>query len=105
MHLSTRVTQLTRVGKILENRLKRLGIVTVADLLYYFPFRYEDYSQIKTIKELQEGEQVTIHGTLEHIASKRSPRKRILLTEAVVVDSSQERLRIIGLDNRLLLKL
>lgn len=95
MHLSTRVTQLTRVGKILENRLKRLGIVTVADLLYYFPFRYEDYSQIKTIKELQEGEQVTIHGTLEHIASKRSPRKRILLTEAVVVDSSQERLRII----------
>lgn len=95
MHLSTRVTQLTRVGKVLENRLKRLGIVTVADLLYYFPFRYEDYSQIKTIKELQEGEQVTIHGTLEHIASKRSPRKRILLTEAVIVDSSQERLRII----------
>ena len=30
-------------------RLERMGISTVGDLLYHFPFRYEDYSALKPI--------------------------------------------------------
>ncbi len=94
MNLSTPISELNRVGKVLGTRLKYLGIETAEDLLFYFPFRYEDYSKAEVIDELQDGEQVTIHGKIEHIASKRSPRKRKIITEAIVADASGK-LRIV----------
>lgn len=94
MNLQTPITQFNRVGKVLGARLKVLGLETAEDLLYFFPFRYEDYSRTAGIADIQEGEQVTIKAKIETIASKRSPRKRKLITEAIVADSS-ERMRII----------
>ena len=88
MKLDTRVSNLNRVGKAAEKRLKQLGIETVQDLLFYFPFRYEDFSHSKAIADLKDGEQVTVKGKIELIANKRSPRKRMVITEAVVADES-----------------
>ncbi|MEK7623050.1 MAG: hypothetical protein AAB408_00050 [Patescibacteria group bacterium] len=79
MDLSTPVSQLNRVGKTLEKRLKILHIATVQDLLYYFPFRYEDYRALVPIKDLRAGEQVTVFGTIELIANRRSHRRRMNL--------------------------
>jgi ATP-dependent DNA helicase RecG len=86
--LKTPISKLHRVGKSLEKRLEILGVFTLEDLLMYFPFRYEDYSQIVSIEQLQEGTHVTVRGKIEHIATKRSPRKHMLLTEAVVYDDT-----------------
>ncbi len=86
--LDTRITELTRVGKTLDKRLARLGIETCEDLLYHFPFRYEDYSRIVPIAELVEGEEVTVRGKVDIIANKRSRRKRMMITEAVISDDS-----------------
>lgn len=94
MILSTPISDLHRIGKTLAARLKRLGIVTVRDLLYFFPFRYEDYSHVVRIAELSAGTEVTICAQIEMIAAKRSPRKRTLITEAVVSDDTGQ-LRII----------
>ena len=94
MTLDTPVAQLNRVGKAVAARLKHLGVVTVGDLLFYFPFRYEDFSHIKPIKDIAEGEQVTVRGKIELIANKRSHRKRMIITEAVVADES-DRLRVV----------
>ncbi len=90
MQLHTPVKLLNRVGGALEKRLKHLGIETVQDLLFYFPFRYEDYSQLRQIKDLKDDEQVTIKGKIELIANKRSPRKRTVITEAVVADDTEQ---------------
>ncbi len=81
--MHTKVTQLNRVGKTLEKRLKHLGIDTVEDLLWYFPFRYEDFSKVHPIASLEDGMQVTVKGKIALIANRRSPRKRTMLTEAV----------------------
>lgn len=43
--------------------LKALGIETVADLLEYFPFRYEDY-RIRDLSGVKDGEKVTIQGKI-----------------------------------------
>ena len=94
MRLDTKVIQLNRVGKALEKKLKHLGIEIIKDLLFYFPFRYEDFSKLAQIKDLQDGEQVTIKGKIEIIANKRSKRKRKMMTEAVIADDT-DRLRII----------
>jgi len=42
------------------NKLAKLGVQTIRDLLFFFPRRHLDYSQRKTIAELEVGEEQTI---------------------------------------------
>lgn len=88
MELKTKVDKMNRVGETTARRLKSLGIETVLDLLYWFPFRYEDYRSIKKIKELVEGEMATVKVRVEHIGVKRSHRQRRTFAEALVSDES-----------------
>ena len=37
------LTELKGIGPKSAEKFQQLGIFTVADLLLYFPFRYEDY--------------------------------------------------------------
>lgn len=48
------------VGPKKEKVFNNLGIYTLCDLLYYFPFRYEDRSNFKRIGELKEEEFVVV---------------------------------------------
>ena len=91
---TTSISELYRVGKALEKRLGQLGIHTAQDVLFHFPFRYEDYRAIVPIKDIMTGVDLTIKGTVEVIANKRSPRKRTMITEAVVRDATDQ-IRII----------
>ena len=68
--------------------------MTVEDLLFYFPFRYEDYSTVLDIAKLQNGQEVTIRGKIELLNAKRSSRQRKIVTEALISDGS-EQLRLV----------
>ena len=87
---TTSISELYRVGKALEKRLGQLGIHTAQDVLFHFPFRYEDYRAIVPIKDIMTGVDLTIKGTVEVIANKRSPRKRTMIPEAVVRDATDQ---------------
>lgn len=67
LSLETRVARLPLVGQVFARRLKRLEIETAQDLLYHFPFRYDDYSVIAPIASLQDGETVTVQGEVEEM--------------------------------------
>ncbi len=54
------VTEVPRVGKTTAEKLARMGIHTVGDLLFCFPRRYDDYSRQKLIHKLVPGETVTV---------------------------------------------
>lgn len=86
--LATPVSEVSRVGKTTASRLKKLGIETVYDLIFYYPFRWEDLSQVSKISELQPGQIVTVKAKLQIIKSRRSPVKKRLLTEGLVEDDS-----------------
>ncbi|MFA7653773.1 MAG: ATP-dependent DNA helicase RecG [Candidatus Magasanikbacteria bacterium] len=86
--LSAKIIALNRVGKTLARRFKYLGIVTAQDLLFYFPFRYEDYRQIVPIKDLSDGAMVTVQAKIELIANRRSWKKHKMITEALVADDT-----------------
>lgn len=94
MKLHHPITSLNRVGAVLARRLKYLGIETVQDALFYFPFRYEDFREVVPIAELTDGQQVTVKGHVELIGSRRSPRKRKVIVEALVNDGT-EQLRVV----------
>ncbi|MEK7606870.1 MAG: ATP-dependent DNA helicase RecG [Patescibacteria group bacterium] len=86
--LSTPITALSRVGKQVAAQCRHLGIETVRDLLAYFPFRYEDWSHVSLIRDLQPGQMATVRVRVELIQNKRSRWRKMSLTEAVVSDES-----------------
>ncbi|WP_164683721.1 ATP-dependent DNA helicase RecG [Streptococcus hyointestinalis] len=57
------LTELKGIGPKSAEKFQQLGIFTVADLLLYFPFRYEDY-KARSVFELQDGEKAVVTGTL-----------------------------------------
>jgi ATP-dependent DNA helicase RecG len=69
-------------------RLEKMGIKTVHDLLWHFPTRYEDFSKIYPIAELEPGQQATIQGIVEEVQSKRSWRRAMSIVEATIADES-----------------
>lgn len=79
---------LLRVGKTTAKKLQNLGLRTAEDLLFYFPFRYEDWSKILPISQLTYGSAGTCRGRVELIKNTRSFHKRKNITEALVSDKS-----------------
>jgi ATP-dependent DNA helicase RecG len=87
MDLSTPVTQLPLIGPTYARRLKRLQIETAEDLLFHFPFRYNDLRLTSTIAQVQAGETVTIKGTIisaQNIYTTRGKR----IQKAIIADPS-----------------
>jgi len=103
MDLNIQISILNRVGKTTARYLARLGIKTAVDLLYWFPFRYEDFRSVVPIKDLKEGELVTVRGKIELIANKRSWKKRKMITEALISDNTGS-LRVVWFNQSFLIK-
>ena len=76
------------VGNRLAQTLSSLGLNTLEDLLYYFPRRYDDYSQLKTMNRLVYGEETTVLGTIQSIHSRPIRGGKMQMTEAVVSDGT-----------------
>src|SRR4030042_1638673 len=58
--LDAPITVVKGISTALSTRFGKLGVKTVRDLLYYFPHRHLDYSKLKVISQLIEGEEQTI---------------------------------------------
>jgi len=87
MQANTPIANLPGVGSFYSNRLEKLGIETIRDLVYHFPFRYEDFSQVQPIREVKDGEKLSIQGTIWQIKTIRT-RFGKFLTQATVADES-----------------
>ena len=86
--LSAPASVLPGVGPRHSKTLQRLGLETLEDMLYYFPRRYDDYSQLKPINHLDYGEQVTVIGTIKSTSARKVRNGRMHITEAVVSDGT-----------------
>ncbi|MDD4899621.1 MAG: ATP-dependent DNA helicase RecG [Candidatus Omnitrophica bacterium] len=65
------------------------GVSTIEDLLYYFPFRYEDRRNFTTISKLEEGKAATIRVEVLASGEHRSFRRRnFSITEIAVADDT-----------------
>jgi len=75
------------VGPSRYELLKRLGIVTVQDVFSLLPRHYEDRSNLKTISQAKEGQQVTVAGQI-YDAKLRRLRGGKSLLEVFVEDET-----------------
>ena len=85
--LDSPVTAVRGVGPRQSKRLSRLGIRTIRDMVYFFPRRHDDYSQLKPINRLELGEDVTIIGRVRD-ASVRETRGGTTLFKAHLTDGT-----------------
>jgi ATP-dependent DNA helicase RecG len=90
--LNTNIEELPKIGTAYAKKLKKFGIKTVQDLLFCFPARYDDFSEIISIKDAKQkiGETVCVQGEIIQIEEKNSFKKWMSLTEATIQDQTGE---------------
>jgi ATP-dependent DNA helicase RecG len=75
---SQSVTQLKGVGAKNAEKLAKLGIVSLQDLLFHLPLRYQDRTRVLPIGNLRRGDQVVIEGDVG-LAEIKFGRRRSLM--------------------------
>jgi ATP-dependent DNA helicase RecG len=85
--LSSPINVLSGIGPTQSKRLSRLGLRTIRDMLYFFPRRYDDFSTLKTINQLEYGEEVTIMGRVWDVKTRRT-RSGKTITNVILEDGS-----------------
>src|SRR5512143_3332043 len=89
MDLATPLTYVKGVGPARAAMLESKGLATVEDLLGYYPFRYEDRSNVKTIAQLAPGEMATVIAEVRSIKVSGFRRRSLGLFEARFSDASR----------------
>jgi ATP-dependent DNA helicase RecG len=84
--LDAPITVVKGISTTLASRFGNLGVKTVRDLLYFFPHRHLDYSKLKTISQLVEGEEQTIVANVWQAQETRPGGRRS--AEAIVGDET-----------------
>ena len=85
---ATEVKYVKGVGPQRATTLASRGIYTVADLLLYLPFRYEDRIRFHQIAEIVPGVTYTIYGTVADEGIARFTRGRGAIFHLVIRDST-----------------
>lgn len=86
--LSTDIRYLKGVGPKRASKLKKLGINTIEDLLYYIPRDYEDRTQFKTLRECKIGEKTSLEVEIIGEPKIIKPRKNLSIIKIPVKDIS-----------------
>lgn len=76
------------IGQKQSELLAKLDLHTIEDMLYYFPRRYDDYSELKLIKDLAYNEEVTILAWVKSINTFSTRKKNRKIIQAVVSDDT-----------------
>ncbi|MBQ2941612.1 MAG: ATP-dependent DNA helicase RecG [Clostridia bacterium] len=86
--LSDKITTLKGIGQTTAKKLEKLGIFTLHDMLYHFPFRNEDRSEVRKIAEVADGESVCIRATVFSAPEVRRIRKNFAVYTLILRDDS-----------------
>ena len=88
MQLSDGIEEKFRLDVNQKKALHRLNLFSIHDLLFHFPTRYSDMSEIKRINELIVGETATVFGKVSKLKTKKGFKSKIPMGEAYIEDLS-----------------
>ncbi len=86
----TPVQYVKGVGPARAKLLDKLDIKTLGNMLYFFPWRYEDRKNLKKISALTPGSQETTAGRVISSNVITTPRKRMKIFELTIADETGE---------------
>ena len=89
--LDQQLTRTAGIGPANGNRLAKLGLYTVYDLLYYYPRNHIDYAKQVQIRDLVAGETVTLIAEVKRCNCFSSPKnKKLTILEVILKDRTGE---------------
>ncbi|HAS80756.1 TPA: DNA helicase RecG [Candidatus Nomurabacteria bacterium] len=88
MELADKLETKFRLDINQKKALHKLNLFSVHDLLFHFPVRYSDMSEIKKISELVTGEVATVYGKVSNLKTKKGFKSKIPMGEAEIEDLS-----------------
>jgi ATP-dependent DNA helicase RecG len=84
-----KLSSLPEIGPKRADNLARLGLLTIRDLLFYFPRDHIDYARQVNIRELEPGETVTIVATVKRCNFFTSPKNsKLSILELILRDNT-----------------
>jgi len=89
LDLDTSLQYVRGIGPARAEMLAAKGLLTVSDLLYYAPFRYEDRRNVKTIAMLAPGEKAAVVARVASAKMSGFKRRPLGLFEAIFRDDSR----------------
>ena len=88
MELGNKIEEKFRLDIKQKKALQKLNIFSVADLLFHFPVRYSDISEVKKISELIPGDIATIYGKVSKLKTKKGFHSHIPMAQGEIEDLS-----------------
>ncbi len=88
MELHDKLETKFRLDENQKKALRRLKLFSVSDLLFHFPVRYSDISEVKKIAEVIPGDVATVYGKISKLKLRKSFRSKIPMAEGEVEDLS-----------------
>ncbi len=80
------ISNLNGIGPIQRTKFESINISSILDLIYYFPRKYIDYSNLVSINDLTPGD-VCFKATIDKVSGRYSKRG-LHITEAVAYDQT-----------------
>jgi ATP-dependent DNA helicase RecG len=88
MNLHDPIEKDFRLQEAQKKALKKMGIKTIEDLLYHFPTRYGDTSEMKNIGSLVAGEMAVIYGRVSGLKTGKAYIKKTPISEGYIEDET-----------------
>ena len=88
MELHDKIEDKFRLDINQKKALLRLKLFSVFDLLFHFPIRYSDISEVKKISDLMPGDMATVCGKVSKLKTKKAFRSHIPMGEGEIEDLS-----------------
>ncbi len=88
MELKSLIEKEFRLTATQKKALKKIGLKTAEDLLFYFPNRYGDTTELKNIADLEVGDKPIIYAQVKSIKTGKAYIKKIPMTEAILEDAT-----------------
>lgn len=86
--MSSDLTSVPGIGPIYRERLRRLGIESIDDLLQLLPRRYIDRTPVRIGDLEKDGEWVCVRGRVESTRTRAARGRRLLIAEATLSDGT-----------------
>ena len=88
MKLEDKIENIFRLTPAKKSALRKLGITTAHDMLYYFPFRYIEFAGLKKISELVIGEHASVIGEVVKIEAEKTWKKKMMIAQGALKDDT-----------------
>lgn len=89
-HLTDGLDAVKGIGPKKRGRLEGMGLHTLRDALFFYPFRYDDWSRLLPVAALQDEEFAVFVGRVSQVDVSKSARRGVKVVKAVLVGEQGE---------------